>query len=817
MKRKRILAGVLVAVTILSTAACETKKQTADEADGNKEAAATVADATVWSAPATVKVLSTAAIEDYEDVKTDTISLVSGKNEYESGQIIVSAQKDLSFTVSLSDLVEENNAGIISKDHFTVYTQKYINVLRNWHGNGAAVGGYPDAILPQENAVAYEQNVVKKGNNGGAWLEFFIPEDTPAGTYKGEATVTVGDSSQTMPISLKVYNVTVPTESTQKSVFTVSYTQVEVHELDSSWEMAGKYFDLLLKYRCSPTSVATDATSAEEFAERAYAYCQKGMSTIGLPTGGGSQYLDGLEVFDYEYTAERIVALAKKSLDSNYDLLKKAAFYNWRIDEPFCAAYPDGQVAASIKAFDLAIEKAIADLKADPSFTGAFADQLLADIRNIPDVVTDYNTDAYGNSHRLLAPVKNADGSLFSYEGTDVSICAKPDAYGSEEERATYRNGRELWWYSCNEPRYPYPSYHIDDTMTSTIAFEWMMAEYDIVGNLYWAVNYHMDESGQNLENAYDVAHRGSGANGEGAIIYPGKQYGVDGPVASIRLDAIRDGYEDYELIRILKEGYAALGKDSSDLIHQITESIYKESSIVGDSAEYEAAREILLQSVEAMQSPAQLTINSIRKEEAASGEQYSFTISAAEGTELYSDDTKLTVQDGQYTIVKSLTESRNYLKLSAKKDDTQSIIRIYLGGKQAAWQKDTFNEENVTGDISARQQDESYYRVTTNASGGKWQIVTTHESLQQINEKTAHYLMKLYAEKETAYTIYVTYSGFGKVAAQSGTLNVGMNQIDLDFFTTVNWTRNKSITEITIMLEDGTWIGLGEIKLYEV
>ena len=43
------------------------------------------------------------------------------------------------------------------------------------------------------------------------------------------------------------------------------------------------------------------------------------------------------------------------------------------------------------------------------------------------------------------------------------------------------------------------------------------------------------------------------------------------------------------------------------------------------------------------------------------------------------------------------------------------------------------------------------------------------------------------------------------------------MNQIDLDFFTTVNWTRNKSVTEISIMLEDGTWIGLGEIKLYEV
>ena len=596
--KRRIVAGIVAGILILTQISYQARA-----GNGDNTEAFPLAYADIWSTPATVKVLQTAQASDYDDVRTDHISLVSGKNEYESGQIIVSAKRDLSFTVRVSDLVDvTNGANRIGKENFRVYIQKYIEVTRNWHNNGAPTGNYPDAILPQENAVTYGQNAVKKGANGGAWLEFYIPETTSAGNYQGTATVTVGEAVQNIPVSLKVYDVTIPKDSSQKSLFTVNWQQVAVHEEDGSQEMVDKYNAFLMQYRCSPTGMEKIyPVSAEEFANRAYAWCKKGMSTIGLSVGNSTQVLDGFTVFDYEYVADRIAALARKSFETNYNLIEKAAFYNFYIDEPFCSQYEDGQVAACIKAFDLAIEKATADLTADASFRGAFADQLLADVRNIPDVVTDYNTDAYGNSHRYLDPIKNADGSLFTYEGTNASVCAKPDAYGSEDERATYRNGRELWWYSCNEPRYPYPSYHIDDSMTSTIAFEWMMAEYDIVGNLYWSVNYHVGEDGADLKDPYDVAHRGSGANGEGAIIYPGKQYGVDGPVASIRLDAIRDGYEDYELFQMIKSEYAFRGEDSSAVIKEITKNVYQESSVTGDASEYEAARELLLQTAESL------------------------------------------------------------------------------------------------------------------------------------------------------------------------------------------------------------------------
>ena len=42
--------------------------------------------------------------------------------------------------------------------------------------------------------------------------------------------------------------------------------------------------------------------------------------------------------------------------------------------------------------------------------------------------------------------------------------------------------------------------------------------------------------------------------NGEGSLFYPGKDAGIDGPVASIRLKNLRDGMEDYEYFVLLQQ-----------------------------------------------------------------------------------------------------------------------------------------------------------------------------------------------------------------------------------------------------------------------
>lgn len=57
------------------------------------------------------------------------------KNEYESAQLIVTANKAVrSYDVELSDLKGENGE-IFSAENFTVYNQKYIQVTRTTTNN----------------------------------------------------------------------------------------------------------------------------------------------------------------------------------------------------------------------------------------------------------------------------------------------------------------------------------------------------------------------------------------------------------------------------------------------------------------------------------------------------------------------------------------------------------------------------------------------------------------------------------------------------------------------------------------------------------
>jgi hypothetical protein len=46
--------------------------------------------------------------------------------------------------------------------------------------------------------------------------------------------------------------------------------------------------------------------------------------------------------------------------------------------------------------------------------------------------------------------------------------------------------------------------------------------------------------------------------NGEGSLFYPGADASIEGPVASMRLKALRDGLEDYEYLVLAGEAGAA-------------------------------------------------------------------------------------------------------------------------------------------------------------------------------------------------------------------------------------------------------------------
>lgn len=811
MKIKKFLTVLLAMVLTFSFVGCN-NEENPDNNQGSNNSNITAQDFSVWAIDSYVKVLSTQNSDYYKDQATDSISLVSAKNDHEAGQVIVTAKKDLSFTVALSDLVDVSDSNnVISKDNFTVYTELYISVSRNWHGNGAPTGKYPDALLPQANAVEYGKNVVESGYNGGAYLDYYVPATAKAGTYKGTATVTVGKIDTVIPVSLKVYNVEVPKETASKSLFTVNNLCVAGYELDNSTEMLDKYTDMLLSHRVTPTSLTYDVSGYSGIAKRLYERHLEGVSTLSLSYSA--------DYNDFKTQIKEAIEIALEKQDVDY--LEKLCWWDFIIDEPFCVNYADGVVEGRVNAFHQLIEGIVAEMKADQRFNNEFGALCIKAIEEFPYIVTDYQTDEAGNSHRYLASVKDSNGDPYHYPDY-VSICGKPDAFDDYEERESYRNGAEFWWYSCNEPSFPYPSYHIDDTMVSHSAMGWMQSEYDIVGNIYWAVNVFYDGGTNWFDDPFAAAQTVTGAAGEGAIIYPGKTFGVDGPLTSMRLEAIRDGYEDYDIIQNLKAAYKDAGRDASKIINKITSGVYSGSTVIGDAAAYRTARETLLAVAEIASSDVKLMITDVTEKIENDVKSFNFELVAAEGAKVYSDGAELTAVDGIYKITKTLTENKNYVNITAEKDGKTASFKLYLGGKQTVYsasEMTAFTDYGITGDVeSATLGEDGYYRMKLTGTESSL-FEYKHASISAIDGNTEKYIIKLYnyAETEVEFKVYVTYSGFGKVQTLKSKLAKGENELTLDIFPTVNWTRNKSVTAITIEVSGNADLGIGNIIVYGV
>ena len=155
------------------------------------------------------------------------------------------------------------------------------------------------------------------------------------------------------------------------------------------------------------------------------------------------------------------------------------------------------------------------------------------------------------------------------YDGVIDTWCPLFDSYDNPMEVEKYREqNEELWWYGCIAAKSPYSSVHIDNTMYSPRIESWLKSQYGVTGNLYWSVDqwaYYNIVNGvrayRYVDDYYSIAGPYDGVEGEGFLFRPGKKYGIDGPIPTIRLDAIRDGLEEYELMESLKKTYAQVGE----------------------------------------------------------------------------------------------------------------------------------------------------------------------------------------------------------------------------------------------------------------
>ncbi len=577
----KIIALFCTGILIISLAACKNNTTPVTKVD-------------FWSTYATEKVLQAYPKEkdstkgEFKGPKFDAkIDIFAARGEYESAQIIMSAKTAVeSYDVSIGDL--SSSKGTFSKDNVIVYHQKYIDVLANFENNGAPVGMYPDAIVPLWAIKNYGQNNVAAGKNQGIYFTFNVPSDQAPGLYTGTFKVTYDGKTQDIPVKLLIEDLTVSSKVRSKNIF-LSQWNYQAGELNGSQEMYDAYTDKLIEYRLAPQYLVTDSVHSQEdieyYTEKAYEYLQnERLSNISIPYQTkyvpAGQPQAGELTIDGAVFARYLNAFIEKSFETGFDLLAKSNVYFNIIDEPDSQGLLERTKAvyADYKNTLTSVAKQLRENTIIPE--SDFKTQIIKSVENLPEVIPCYYSDAYKPYIDTFVP--GVSGFLKYY-----------DELKAHQE--------DLWWYTCVGPRAPEPTYHIEDSLVSARAMSWMQAEYGIVGNLYWSVNLYSHGNGVNgywpLDDYYGMAGRYPQVNGDGFLFYPGGQYGIDEPVGSVRLEAIRDGLEEFEIGLDCEDVYNEISEVTDvennwrDAMSRISRPVYHKTIVVPDSEIFYNAR----------------------------------------------------------------------------------------------------------------------------------------------------------------------------------------------------------------------------------
>lgn len=458
--------------------------------------------AAAWAAPSAAQTVSVWLVDESEKVLRDQelppgqpglVSLRAARNESESVQLILrGVQESARVTVRVDGL---------PADSVRLYEQYYIDVTQPENQKFKA-GWYPDALVPIANGGSVG---VGSDQNSAVWLRISVPGNQPAGTYTGSITLMAGDYRVTIPLTLAVRDFDIGIGSSVPSAFAIWYDQMAwAHKVTEGtpeyWALADRYYRLQLDYRLPADDLPVPSDDPDTYVELAEPYLSDPrVTSFRIP-----YYQTSATSMDTAKIA-RVVGLLRKR-----GWLDKGYFYlGGLIDEPTADKYP-------------LVQK--------------LSEELAKIAPGVPHVVT-------------TAPVAAL--------ADDVHVWAFPVSYFNPVIVQWIRNrGDTAWWYPEVGVHYPMPSVFVDDSALGTRLMSWMQHDFGITGFLYWATTIFEKYNGTEYVPRDDWTDPSAfpGTNGDGFLLYPGTRVGIDGPVATIRLDAVRKGLEDAEYLRLYEE-----------------------------------------------------------------------------------------------------------------------------------------------------------------------------------------------------------------------------------------------------------------------
>ena len=172
--------------------------------------------------------------------------------------------------------------------------------------------------------------------------------------------------------------------------------------------------------------------------------------------------------------------------------------------------------------------------------------------QHVADEPSSWNAAAYRAAVsivRLAMPGVRLLDAIDTPDVADVLDATCPKTDGFEANRAAYtatkaiRPSRETWCYTCCYPGGRWLNRFLDGPLLNPLLLSWGCFIHGIDGYLHWGFNWFGPDY-----TPFDAEDPWKLPPGDRALVYPGP----DGPWPSVRLEAIRQGLEDLELLRLL-------------------------------------------------------------------------------------------------------------------------------------------------------------------------------------------------------------------------------------------------------------------------
>ncbi|MDQ6421860.1 DUF4091 domain-containing protein [Paenibacillus sp. LHD-117] len=357
-----------------------------------------------------------------------------------------------------------------------------------------------------------------------------IPEMIRPGTHTGALRLTIGSDNISIPVRIGVHGAVVPSAGSLSVTNWFSLSNIaKWHGLElwsePFWEMTAKYGEAMRRARQTHFLVGMELTDIRRSDEGRYEFgFAKAERLIRMFLKLGFTRIEG------GHLAGR----------NGWDDLRFVLSY----DRSVMATGPEGAAFLSqyLKAWRTFL---------DSNGWLALTAQHIAD-EPIAESAEDYRVLS-GIFRKWMPGVPLIDAVIHPELDGALDIWV-PTNRDFERHMADYERlrdyGDEVWFYTCWNPGGYYLNRFLDLPLLKTRYLHWGNYLYGLNGYLHWGFNYCLkgqDPFESNNPMLAPGVHGKRVPAGDTHIVYPGD----DGPWLSMRLEAMRMGVEDYELLRM--------------------------------------------------------------------------------------------------------------------------------------------------------------------------------------------------------------------------------------------------------------------------